>query len=90
MDLTLVLGTAMITIFLIAVSSMMRPSRLRCPECKSDRVNIVSKEQLGMRQGEHGGGGSGGGHSVVIIDYKVRYRCIKCDSQWAGTTAETA
>jgi hypothetical protein len=87
MELNTILCVTAVILVLAFMAGSLWLTRPRCPECKSLRINEISKEPLSMR-GVDISPGEGGYASTQII-YEVKYRCSECQSRWTVTKSET-
>jgi hypothetical protein len=66
-----------------------RPSRRRCPNCRSLAVGQIAKEPQDLRSVDMHTGGVGGGYSGIQTFFKITYQCNDCRFRWTDTVTET-
>ncbi len=61
-------------------------SRLKCPQCGSDKVRLTDKNPLGMRTFNYHASNL---NTTMLLVYEVTYRCSQCQATWHKTITES-
>ncbi len=86
-DGLIVLGILGLLVAAEVISRRFQPKKGRCPVCRERRLEQLSKESLGLLEGNFGSGK--GGHSTISVRYRASYRCANCGATWRADITET-